>query len=203
MIVRAIKRAYDVTIEREWDTIYWALDLHGTCLASNYDNDKVSFLNDTVVKALQTISNYPETKIIIWSSIDAETERKVRHLFEQNDIKIFAFNENPDVANTETGNFDKKFYFSIVVDDKAGFDPSDWTSVQYTVFSNHARLVEAQRKKKEQQPSARPQVADPSATGASFVDASLDIVGDIAEAVGDAIGGTAEVIGDIIGAILD
>lgn len=203
MITQAIKRAYDVTIEREWDTIYWALDLHGTCLASNYDNDKVSFLNDTVVKVLQTISNYPETKIIIWSSIDAATERKVRNLFNENGIKVFAVNENPDVANTETGNFDKKFYFSIVVDDKAGFDPSEWTAVQHATFTNHARLVESQRKKKEAQTPSRPQVADPSVAGASFVDASLDIVGDIAEAVGDAIGGTAEVIGDIIGAILD
>lgn len=48
-------------------------------------------------------------------------------------ISVHYANENPEVGNTATGNFDRKFYFSVVVDDKAGFDPSEWEDIALAV----------------------------------------------------------------------
>lgn len=139
-ILNAITRAYDVTLERDWDTIYWALDLHGTVLRSNYSNSEYEFINDQVVEALQFISNLPESRIIIWSSIHDRDWSDIRRLFVRNGIRIHYCNSNPEVKSTETGNFRQKFYFSIVVDDKAGFDPASWTEVAECVRKQHARL---------------------------------------------------------------
>ena len=43
------------------------------------------------------------------------------------DIYSWEFNFNPAIENTKTSCFDDKFYFSVLLDDKAGFDPdTDW-----------------------------------------------------------------------------
>lgn len=133
MITRAIERAYSILSERKWDTVYWAVDLHGTVLKSNYEQGGYEFINQAARNALRYISKLPETKIILWSSVhDAEWPAIVEFLNEAG-VQVFATNENPDVPNTDTGNFTDKFYFSVLVDDKAGFHPDEWTQVAKTV----------------------------------------------------------------------
>jgi len=40
-------------------------------------------------------------------------------------------NENPEVLNLKYGCYDKKPYFNVVFEDKAGFDPmTDWLLVK-------------------------------------------------------------------------
>ena len=98
-----------------------------------------SVVNDECIEALQYISSLPETKIIIWSSAFEDDVKRVFELFEQHNITPHFFNENPLVENTSTGNFDKKFYFSLLLDDKAGFDPDvDWRMVK--MFVNQERV---------------------------------------------------------------
>ena len=43
------------------------------------------------------------------------------------------FNENPEVKNTATGDFSMKIYFNVMIDDKAGFEKSDWENVVESV----------------------------------------------------------------------
>lgn len=39
-------------------------------------------------------------------------------------------NSNPDEKDTKTGDFSKKFYFNILLDDRAGFQPeTDWLEI--------------------------------------------------------------------------
>lgn len=132
-IVKAIERAYLIAKTRNWDRVYWCLDLHGTVLESNYSSDSYNFLNQEVISALQQLTSYPETRIILWSSIHDNDSREVIRLFNQHQIRVDWVNENPEVANTTTGCFTEKFYFSILVDDKAGFDPSEWPEVAASV----------------------------------------------------------------------
>lgn len=41
-------------------------------------------------------------------------------------------NENPECPSTELCNFDSKFYFNILLDDKAGFvGDTDWLIIQH------------------------------------------------------------------------
>lgn len=130
MIIKAIERAYTVMHERNWDTVYWAIDLHGVCFASTYEQGGYAFINDSALAALRAISARPESKIILWSSCHAAEQSDIMAFFAENSINVSYFNENPEVVSTKTGDFTKKFYFSVLLDDKAGFDPDyDWAAI--------------------------------------------------------------------------
>lgn len=135
MIEKAIIRAYDVMHKRNWDTIYWAIDLHGTCLISSYDNDKIEFINPQAEMTLKELSKYPETKIILWSCLHAPEWERVLAFFERHGIKVAAVNANPFEQSNGYADFSSKFYFSVLLDDKAGFDPdTDWAVVLNNVM---------------------------------------------------------------------
>jgi hypothetical protein len=125
-IIKAIERAYQIKEERNWDTIYWAIDLHGTCLKSNYVLDSYEWINEDARICMEYIMHLHESKVIIWTSTHYSEKELVKDLLEEAGW-INYWNCNPEVKNTETGCFDEKFYFSILLDDKAGFDPDiDW-----------------------------------------------------------------------------
>lgn len=136
MIENAVRRAYQVMKERNWDSIYWAIDLHSTCIKSNYVNGEYEWINKDAKKCLQYISSLEESKIILWSSIYSKEILSVWDWFENQNIYVEDFNNNPYVNNTKTGCFNKKFYFSILLDDKAGFEPdTDWKVILETLKS--------------------------------------------------------------------
>lgn len=112
---------------RRFDVLYFAVDLHDTVFKANYENGGYEFYNEDAKNALQLISSSPYHVLILWSSaIDSEKEKIVKFL-EQYNIRVDFFNENPMEKNTEYADFSQKFYFSVLIDDKAGFDPDyDW-----------------------------------------------------------------------------
>ena len=125
-IIKSIERAYSLLQERNWDTIYWAIDLHGTCIKSNYVSGEYEWINEDALKCLQLIRSLKETRIILWSSVYSKEQLNIRKFFYENDVEVDFFNNSLE-KNTETGCFNTKFYFSILLDDKAGFDPdTDW-----------------------------------------------------------------------------
>lgn len=143
MLVDAIDRAYQTMRERNWDTIYWAIDLHGVCLKSNYEQGGYQWINDLVLPGLQEIAKRPESHIILWSSAHPEEHAAIVQFFADHGIFVSGFNGNPFVADTATGCFDEKFYFSILLDDKAGFDAQDdwWMITQYLKNDLHERML--------------------------------------------------------------
>lgn len=129
MLNKSITRAYSRAQQLGYDAIYWALDLHGTCIVSNYNSRSYEWINSHCKDALQYLSEQKETKIIIWSSLHEHEIPFVLDFFREHGINIYAVNQNPLEKNTDTGCFDQKFYMSIIVDDKAGFDPDEWPIV--------------------------------------------------------------------------
>ena len=128
-IVKSINDAYALLNTKHYEKIYWAIDLHGVCLKSNYKRNTYELINDDVIETLRLISSLPESVIIIWSSCYDEEKQNILENFFDNlgGIHVKYFNENPEVKNTETGCFNEKFFFSVLLDDKAGFDPAtDW-----------------------------------------------------------------------------
>lgn len=126
-IIKAVDRAYRVMRERKWNTVYWCIDLHDTCLKANYQNGGYEWINDQCVQTLRLIADRVESEIILWSSAYPKQQEEIVDFFCDHGIPVLAFNENPMEANTVTGDFSKKFYFSVLIDDKAGFDPAeDW-----------------------------------------------------------------------------
>jgi len=142
MIIDAIKRAYKTARERGWDSVYWAIDLHGVCFPSNYARGSYEFIHDGVIHGLRAISLRPESKIILWSSAHPNEHADIIDFFQlEHGIRICYFNENPEIKSTATGNFEKKFYFSVLLDDKAGFDPhTDWQLITDYLRNNPERL---------------------------------------------------------------
>lgn len=135
-LIKAIERAYKIKEERNWDTIYWAIDLHGVCLKSNYENNSFEWINEDAKECLQLIRSLKESKLIMWTSSFFDVQEEALEFFDLHDIYFDYGNQNPEISNTKTGCFDNKFYFSVLLDDKAGFDPDiDWREI-YEYLNN-------------------------------------------------------------------
>lgn len=117
---------FGIASVRGWDTIYVAVDWHGTISPSTYSKDlsKISFYSGAI-GALKKLSSHPKVKLILYtSSSETSCEWLIEYL-RFHGVVFSYVNCNPEVKNTDTGNFDSKFYFNILLDDKAGFDPTD------------------------------------------------------------------------------
>jgi hypothetical protein len=132
MITRAVRTAYKKMQDRNWDTIYYLVDLHETVFHSDYDNVALNIYPEAK-KALQYLCMLPETKIILWSSVYEQDKETYINELKTYGIVVDAFNVNPFEGNTKMGCFSEKPYFSVVIDDKAGFIPSEWTDIMDVV----------------------------------------------------------------------
>ncbi len=123
-LYNAIEKAYIKASERKWDKIYWCIDIHETLVKPTYDENGYIEFYDSALNAIGWILSCPENRIILWSSLPTEEMQKIRRLISSDDDhERIQLNSNNEVYNTSYANFDKKFYFNILLDDKAGFDP--------------------------------------------------------------------------------
>jgi hypothetical protein len=138
MIHNAIKKAYEQFESRSWDKIYIALDIHGTVADADYTNNS-ECLYESCIQPLQAISKLPEVCVILFSCCHPESYESYFELFNHHGIDVRYFNDNPEVENTKTGCFDRKFYYNIIFEDKAGFEPWMWPSVR-DAFLNYRQF---------------------------------------------------------------
>lgn len=130
-IEKAIRDAFNYASTKKYPKLYVAVDLHGTCFKSTYESGGYALVNKECKDALQHLANRDDVVLILWSSCHPAEQKDIIAFFETQGIHIDYFNENPECANTKTGCFDTKFYFSILIDDKAGFDYEyDWLTVK-------------------------------------------------------------------------
>ncbi len=131
MIDKLILKTYAKKSTRGWDMLYWAVDIHDTCIKANYSTDEIPTEFFPLAKtALQRISNRADSTLILFTcSHPTEVEQYLK-MFSDNGIEFKYVNENPEVPNTALGCFDGKFYTNFYIEDKAGFDPEeDWHRV--------------------------------------------------------------------------
>ncbi|MFW6310700.1 MAG: hypothetical protein ACOC1K_00530 [Nanoarchaeota archaeon] len=132
-IVKQIKRTFDVSFKKEWFETYWAFDIHGTILKPTYDlNKEEEKFYPYALESLQVIERRSDIiKILYTCSYPHEIE-KYQKLFKDNGIHFLHVNENPGISSN-MGNFgfyEQKFYFNVLFEDKAGFDPeTEWKEV--------------------------------------------------------------------------
>jgi hypothetical protein len=120
-----IEQTFKQKSERGWSTLYAVVDLHSTLILPSHD--RVEFYPDAV-EVIKWWNRRDDFKVILWtSSFQGEIDfvlAKARDI----GIRLDYVNENPLEANNHRANFEKKFYFNILFEDKAGFDARcDWT----------------------------------------------------------------------------
>jgi hypothetical protein len=129
-ITKVIAAAYDKAIQRGFTKIYYLVDLHGVIMRSSYEPGVHEFVPGPGVATLKRISEVEESCIIIWSCLHDADKPGILHAFEKEGIKIAAINENPFEQSNTVSSFHEKPYFSVLFDDKAGFDPDvDWADI--------------------------------------------------------------------------
>lgn len=126
-IEKSINKAYRTALEREWDTIYVLVDVHDTISESNYKDTEVKFFPEAI-EALKILSTFKEIYLVLWTCCHEKDYDRYLNRFNSLGVNFKSVNFTP-VQNTLTGCFDKKPYFSVLIDDKAGFDPDEWPSV--------------------------------------------------------------------------
>lgn len=132
MNVFNIERTYSDKRIRRWPNVYWCIDIHDVILEGKYSlmNEGANYMPNAI-KVLRMLANKPETKLILWSSSYGDPIKKVVAGLESEGVHFDFINENPDCPNDHLCDFGKKFYFNVLLDDKAGFEGSkDWFAIE-------------------------------------------------------------------------
>lgn len=128
-IIDAISYQFELARTRDWDRTYWAVDLHSTLILPNYERmkaeDVVYYRNADV--AMRMLSARPDVRLIMYTCSWPREIEEYQRRFEADGIHFDWVNVNPEVDQTEYGYYKDKPYFNVLLDDKAGFNPSeDW-----------------------------------------------------------------------------
>lgn len=125
MISTAIIKAYEEKYHRKWGVLYFAVDLHGTII-ERYTGDDLK-IYPFAEQTLKVLSKRSDIALILFTSSYPDNLKPFYDWCTKKGIHFKYLNENPECPNNKTGDFSRKFYFNVLLDDRAGFDPdTDW-----------------------------------------------------------------------------
>ena len=125
-----IENAYKQKIERGWDEVFWCIDVHNTIIPGLYDiAQKLEFYPDAK-EVLQFLTRKTDVVMILYTCSHQKEIAKMQTFFNANGVTFEYVNTNVDVPSTALGNYEKKPYFNILIDDKGGFMASDWKDIK-------------------------------------------------------------------------
>jgi hypothetical protein len=127
-----IERALKRKLAKGYPKLYWCIDLHDVCIPGRYNkfnSDREFFPGAKEV--LSFLSNSPNHCLILWSSSHRESLDEILPWFDSNGIHFSFINENPEIPNSHLCDFTNKFYFDVLLEDKAGFSgETDWLLIK-------------------------------------------------------------------------
>lgn len=136
-LFKPIEKAYKTAKYKGWDSIYWAIDLHGTIVKSNYKRNNNLEYYPYAKEVLKLLSSKKHIKLILFTCSYEEDCKKLIEKLKEEKIFFNFINENPEAADTEYGCYRKKFYFNVLIEDKSGFEPEkDWEEIYYYLNEN-------------------------------------------------------------------
>lgn len=123
-----IEKTFKQKQERNWDSLYWVIDLHDTVIEGKYNRfNEGSTIYPYAKETLDYLYNHQVHKSILWTS---SYDDSVENVIQKFDLKFNYLHVNPECPNTSLCNFDRKLYFNFLLDDKALFDPlRDWKEI--------------------------------------------------------------------------
>ena len=123
-----LKKAFQDKKERGWHTLYVLVDAHGTLIRPAHDH--IEFYSGAV-EVMTWFNRRSDFKVILWTSSHQKEIDAIIKSAEKEGFYFDFINENPLEKNSERACFDRKPYFNILIDDKAGADPlTDWALVK-------------------------------------------------------------------------
>lgn len=141
-----ISNAFQEAKKKKFDHIVIAVDLHNTIIFSGDFNKEIddhadlkTALNKSIsvkaIEALQKISLRKDIELMLFSGTDCNIlQALARHLSDDYNISFVHINEYIADDMRLTQNFNTKPYFSVLLDDKAGFDIiTDWDAVKLAI----------------------------------------------------------------------
>lgn len=147
-IQKAIDNAFKKAIKKNWDCIYWLVDVHETIVKPNYSKEEIpKDFYPGAKEVLQFLSQRDDIVLILYTCSWPEEIEKYLDFFQENGIHFKHANRNPDVKTIPNGygHYENKPYADVLLDDKAGFDyESDWRIVKETV-ERHPKLPSEQK----------------------------------------------------------
>lgn len=134
MNVFNIKKTFEMKAIKGWPEVYFCIDLHGTIIPSGKNSDdKTDVLEfyPYAKEVLQWLSRRKDIMMILWTSTPVHRLAHVWHWLGNNRIHFDFLNSNTHAKSTPRSDFDRKFYFSVLLDDRAGFEPeTDWLAIK-------------------------------------------------------------------------
>jgi hypothetical protein len=132
-IIKALNNLEKIKLLRGWDRTFWAFDIHGTLIKPNYTSERIpTELYEHAIDVLKLLTDDPEVCLMLYTCSHPSEIKEYVEFFNSHGINFEYVNVNPEVK-TDLGGYgcyDKKPYFNILFEDKAGFDPeSDWIEV--------------------------------------------------------------------------
>jgi len=129
-IKNIVQKALENREKRGWKKLYWCIDLHSTIIDPTYDVNHVpERMFRFAPHVLRMLTMRPDMCIILYTSTSEESLSGVFEMFKENGITIDYLNKNPECESRGYADFSTKFYYDIVLDDKAGFEESDWKTI--------------------------------------------------------------------------
>jgi hypothetical protein len=126
----AVNKAFSVARKRGWEYTYWAVDIHETVLVPTYSRVPSVEFYPFAAEVLKDLTERPDVVLIMYTSSKAEDIAWYRDLCASRGIRFDHVNANLAVPSNDYADFSQKFYFNVLLDDKAGFDPyGDWLQV--------------------------------------------------------------------------
>lgn len=130
-IVKAIKKAFDAKEKRKWNKIYFFFDIHETILYPDYNNTDPKKFYPHAKEVLQYLSKRPDIEMGLYTCSYPNEITGYLTFFQEQGIKFHHINRNLSISDTVYGFYKEKPYFSVLFEDKAGFDAeSDWFEVR-------------------------------------------------------------------------
>lgn len=129
-IVRQFHKSFKVKEFRNWEKIYVSVDIHETMMIPTWTRDKSEVFYPDCLDVMRYLSNRKDVCLILWTSSLKEDITDYKTLFESLGIKFEYVNSNPEVEHVTYANYNDKFYTNVILDDKAGFLPQDWTELK-------------------------------------------------------------------------
>jgi len=131
MITRAIKNSFRLAKEKNWQRTYWAFDIHGTILKPTYRVGAMSTeFYPHAKEVLKLLANDKSIVKILYTCSYPHEIKQYLTFFEEHGIHFDYVNSNTDVSDGGYGYYQQKFYFNVLLDDKAGFDgETDWGEI--------------------------------------------------------------------------